>query len=67
MSTNVEGIKTALVQLPPHALAEFCRWYEEWDWQRWDRQLEADIEAGKLDALAEQALRSFKAGDYTEL
>lgn len=28
----------------------------------WDRQLERDVEAGKLDALADEALREHAAG-----
>lgn len=33
----------------------------------WDRQIRADAEAGRLDKLADEALREFEAGDYTEL
>ncbi len=67
MLAEVENIKLAVVDLSPQAKKEFQRWYEDWAWKDWDHQLEADVEAGKLDALAEQAIRSFEAGDYTEL
>ncbi len=37
------------------ALAEFSRWFAEFDAAAWDRQLEADVTAGKLDALLTEA------------
>ena len=33
----------------------------------WDKQIEKDANAGRLDALAEQATADFEAGRYTEL
>jgi hypothetical protein len=33
----------------------------------WDRQLEDDARSGKLDRLAEQAIRDFRQGRCTEL
>ena len=33
----------------------------------WDKQIEEDALAGKLDALAEHAMANFEAGRYTEL
>jgi hypothetical protein len=34
----------------------------EYDWAAWDRQLERDARAGRLDDLAEKALRDHAAG-----
>jgi hypothetical protein len=53
--------------LSAEELAEFRRWYAEFAAQVWDRQFEADVKAGKLDALAEKALREHAAGQSTEL
>ncbi|MBO1351480.1 MAG: hypothetical protein EBE86_030795 [Hormoscilla sp. GUM202] len=39
----------------------------EGDLGDWDRQIEADIAAGKLDALADKALRDLKEGLCTDL
>ena len=64
---DVEEIKTAITQLSPQALGELRAWYEQFDSQEWDSQIEADVEAGRLDNLAEVAIRSFRAGDYTEV
>lgn len=45
------------------------RLYEtlEADWEAWDRQLETDVKAGKLDQLAEEALEDLRAGRCTDL
>ncbi len=43
--------------LSPEELAGFRRWFAEFDAAAWDRELERDVKAGKLDALADEALR----------
>ncbi len=37
------------------------------DWDEWDRQIEADILAGKWDAMAQRALEDHRLGKSTEL
>ena len=45
-----------------------CRaWFSKFDADAWDRQFEADVNAGKLDALAERALLEHAEGRSTEL
>jgi hypothetical protein len=39
----------------------------EKDWQTWDAQLERDSAAGKLDFLAEEALRDAESGNTRPL
>ena len=39
----------------------------ETDWEAWDRQLEEDVKAGKLDQLAEEVLEDLRAGRCTDL
>jgi hypothetical protein len=48
-------------------LAEFRAWFLEYDWAAWDRQIERDSQAGRLDALAAKALRDHAAGKTTPL
>ena len=66
MST-VANLEKQIQQLSPEELAEFRRWYAEFDADLWDRQFESDVKAGKLDALAEKALRAHAAGQSTKL
>ncbi|MBA3943809.1 MAG: hypothetical protein H0X37_04525 [Herpetosiphonaceae bacterium] len=65
--TTVEEIKTAITRLPPQALQELRAWYEHFDADQWDAQIEADISAGRLDRLAEEAVQAFRNGQTTEL
>jgi hypothetical protein len=65
--SKVENLEKQIKQLSPEELAEFRRWYAEFDAQLWDRQFESDVKAGKLDALAERALRDHAAGQSTKL
>jgi succinate dehydrogenase flavin-adding protein (antitoxin of CptAB toxin-antitoxin module) len=64
---KVESLEKQIQQLSPEELAEFRRWYAEFDADLWDRQFESDVKAGKLDALAEKALRAHAAGQSTKL
>ena len=52
---DVKSLEQAVEALDPSALAEFRRWFAEFDAAAWDRQLEADASAGKLDALLTEA------------
>lgn len=65
--SKLESIEGQVKQLTIEELQAFREWFAEFDAQSWDRQIEADARAGKLDALAEQALRHDKAGRTTEL
>jgi hypothetical protein len=66
MST-VQDIENAIRQLSPEDLAAFRAWFAEFDAAVWDRQVEADVAAGRLDQLAEEALQEFRAGRCTDL
>ena len=64
---TVEQITGAVKRLPKRDLARFRKWFAEYDAAVWDRQLEQDVAAGRLDKLAREALRDHKAGRTTEL
>ena len=57
----VQEIESAVRQLTQSELAAFRRWFLDFDADAWDRQLEADVAAGRLDYLAEEALRDLDA------
>jgi hypothetical protein len=48
-------------------LADFRRWFAAFDAEAWDRQIERDVAAGRLDSLAERALAAHAAGRSTKL
>lgn len=64
---NVKSIEKAIEALPPSELAEFRRWFAEYDAAAWDRRIEHDASAGKLDGLAKEALEDFSSGAAREL
>ena len=64
---NVHSIERAVELLPPAELAEFRRWFAQFDAAAWDRQVEHDAVSGKLDGLAAEALADFRAGPAREL
>ena len=51
--TTIQEIERAVTQLTAKDLAEFRRWFHEFDAAEWDRQFEDDVAAGRLDALAD--------------
>jgi hypothetical protein len=63
----IQGTREAVQALSPAELAQFRAWFLEYDWAAWDRQLERDVQAGRLDDLAEKALRDHAAGKTTPL
>jgi hypothetical protein len=65
--TTAEDIEKAIERLPPHELARFRAWYEEFDAQRFDAAIERDARAGKLDAQADEAIAAHRAGRSREL
>ena len=60
-------IEDAVSQLSTEELAKFRDWFSEFDADAWDNQFEADVKAGRLDALAAEALDDLKNGRCTEL
>ena len=61
------GAVEQLQLFSPEELAAFRRWYAAFDAEVWDRQFEADVKAGKLDALGDKALSAHTLGRSTKL
>ena len=64
---SIHEIEQAVRQLSPHDLASFRAWFAEFDAECWDRQLEEDVAAGRLDKFAEEVRRAIDEGRCTEL
>lgn len=60
--TTVAEIRVAVERLPKRELARFRKWFAEYDAAAWDRQLQADTDAGRLDALIREARADHRAG-----
>jgi len=57
---DVKALEEAVQALPPSALTEFRNWFVEFDAAAWDRQIEADAAAGRLDALLAEAEEDYR-------
>jgi len=57
----LKALEEAVEALDPTALAEFRRWFAEFDAAAWDRRLEADHTAGQLDALLTEAEDDYRS------
>ena len=49
---ELEELEKRVRSLSAEELARFRAWFYEFDHQLWDRQIETDSNAGKLDQLA---------------
>ena len=65
--TEVEQLQMDIEALSEEDFVRLRRWFAEKDWERWDRQLESDVAAGKLDVLLEEALAAKAQGTLREL
>ena len=64
---TLQELEKTISDLPPDELAKFREWFLAFDAKNWDRQFEADVSAGRLDDLANEAIREHQAGESTEL
>jgi hypothetical protein len=64
---KIEKIEQEIQALSSEELAQFRAWFLEYDWAIWDRQIERDAEAGRLDDRAARALRDHAAGKSTPI
>ena len=65
--TSVAEIQDAIRVLGSADFARLRRWMSDLDWDRWDQQVEADAEAGRLDFLADEAAASVAQGTLKAL
>jgi hypothetical protein len=64
---SLHELEIAVAQLPANDLAAFAQWFDEYRADAWDRRIEADMRAGKLDQAAAQSQADFEAGRCTPL
>ncbi len=65
--SKIDELKTEIERLPQEEFTELVRWLSEKDWERWDKEIEAASEAGKLDFLMHEALEEKAKGPLKDL
>ena len=64
---SVKDIERAITQLPDSEIKELVVWLEDYHHQIWDKQIENDLDAGRLDALIAAAEAEYEAGQARPL
>ena len=64
---TLHELEQTIAKLPPAELSEFRQWFLRFDGDRWDEQIEKDATSGKLESLAQAALREFRSGQTNPL
>jgi hypothetical protein len=65
--SKIDDLKAEIESLPKEEFAEIFRWLTEKDWERWDEEIEADSQAGKLDFLVREAHEEKAKGTLKDL
>lgn len=65
--TQIEALQAEITALSSEDFARLREWIAERDWQCWDRQIEGDAAAGKLDFLHEEAQAAKRLGQLRDL
>lgn len=64
---NVEVLEEQIAELDNDSFAKLRDWFIEFEQSRWEKQIEADSNNGKLDFLINAALAEHQAGTTREL
>ena len=65
--TTVTELQKAILELSDVEYTELRRWLRDQDWERWEREFDEDVQAGKLDVLAAGAMDAKAKGDIKAL
>jgi len=64
---TVQEIEKAVQSLPDKELYSFSVWFDAYASNVWEKNFEQDVQSGKLDALADEAIKDLKANRCTRL
>jgi len=65
--STIEEIEVAVSRLAPSDYEKFRQWLADYDNRLWDKEMEEDAGAGRLDALLNEGLDDLKNGRCTDL
>lgn len=63
----LEQLEKTISELPPDQFSIFREWFLAFDAGKWDEQLARDVEAGRLDRFADEAIGEHQAGKSTRI
>jgi hypothetical protein len=53
--SKIDELKADIERLPGEEVTELFRWLSEKEWEGWDKEIEGDCQAGRLDFLVREA------------
>lgn len=59
---SVTEIESAITQLPAKEVAALMAWLQSYHETLWDKQIEDDLESGRLDPLLAEADKEYRTG-----
>ena len=65
--SGISEIQEAILALAESEYLQLRQWFSELDWEKWDREIEKDSQAGRLDFLVKEALKAKEDGALQEL
>jgi hypothetical protein len=65
--SHVEELESKILELPKQDFALLRNWLFELDDSQWDKQIESDLKAGKLNQLINNAKTEMAAGTAAKL
>ena len=64
---NISKIQKEILALSETDYLQLKQWFDELEWDKWDRQIEEDSNAGKLDFLIAEAREAKEKGTLKNL
>lgn len=67
MEKTIEEVVKTVEQLPQDQLKQFRNWFQKFDAEIWNEQIEEDIKTGKLDAFAQAAIADYASSIHGDV
>ena len=65
--SNLSDIEQSVSKLPDQEFTRFRQWFLEFENNKWDLQIEQDINENKLSNMANEAVVDYKKGKFKSL
>ena len=59
---SVTEIQAAIIELTGDDLADLMNWLEDYQAKLWDKQIDEDLQAGRLDSVLAEVDEEYEAG-----
>lgn len=60
-------VERAVAKFSPEDFEAFRSWFADFEMSQWDKEIEEDSKAGRLDGMLNKAMENYRAGRATDL